>query len=349
MIAIFDKHSIEEYSAFLKKKHLSLDIYYNPLFLTLDAEMQKGELEIFTFLKSDFIFIYPFIKIPVPLNGFHKNLDISSPYGYCGPYANTKDFEFWHEAESNFLLHASKSKFVSEFCRYHYLFNQDKKFAINCENLKNRSLVVLNLERTFDNIWVSEFSGKTRNLTRKLAKENFQFESWETDASIEEFYQLYISTMDNAKASSFYYFDLAFMKKLKSRLKEKLRLFRVIKDGTTYAASMFFIEGSTITYYLSARNTTHIKVAGNNFLLAKTVEWAVENKLKLFNFGGGLKNDVTDSLFKFKKNFSTEICPFYIGKRIHDPRTYKKICDYYIRENGAIAYEQINHMVQFYR
>ena len=48
-----------------------------------------------------------------------------------------------------------------------------------------------------------------------------------------------------------------------------------------------------------------------------------ENNFKLLHLGGGRGKN--DSLFEFKKGFSNDIIPFYIGKMIFDMKTYKSL------------------------
>lgn len=324
-----------------------LDVYYDPSFLSCDAFMQGGEYEIFTIQKEHSVWIYPYILLPIKETNF---LDLSSPYGYAGPFCN--DEHFFDEAEQEFVKYIESKPIVSEFIRYHYEYNQSSsfRFKINCQNSINRTIVLLDTKSDFQTIWETAFSGTNRNLVRKLEKENFtwSFEDFELK-HLDFFPKMYDATMKNAQASSFYFFSKAFYEELIHQLGDKLKIAIVEKEGVIYSTALFFVCNAYVTYYLSARNLDFPKVTASNFLLSNVVQWAVEHQLKIINFGGGLSNSEEDRLFKFKTNFSKETRTFYIGKRIHKQDVYNTFVENYKLEKGEEAFEKVKNLLQFYR
>ena len=324
-----------------------LDIYYLPAFLTCDARMQGGEYEIFTVRSEKGVWIYPYILLPIPNSEW---FDVGSPYGYAGPFCT--DPELCEFAEKALLESFKERAIVTEFVRYHYAFNglEDQRFAHNCTNLENRTIVVLDTAQSTDVIWEQEFSGTNRNLVRKLEKEDytFHFRTFQ-EANSASFQAMYAATMQNANASDFYYFDAAFYSQLIAELGDQLKIATVEKEGVIFSTALFFLSGPFVTYYLSARNLDYPKVTASNFLLSKVAFWAAENGFKTLNFGGGLSNDPTDRLFKFKRNFSTKTASFYIGKRIHDSEKYAQLVLQFQQEHGVENYERLKHILQFYR
>ena len=79
-----------------------LDIYYDQNYLVCDAEMQNGEFEIFTVSKGQDVFIYPYIKLKI--NGKENRFDITSPYGYAGPFCTNE--KLFDESEKSFNAEA---------------------------------------------------------------------------------------------------------------------------------------------------------------------------------------------------------------------------------------------------
>lgn len=347
-LEIYNRHRAEEYETFLEVNDIHLDIYYSSKFLQLDAELQGGEFEIAVATNKNEHFIYPYIKISFEgsLEGYY---DISSPYGYCGPYATSE--KFLVEAEKLFILYASKSKFVTEFVRYHFLYNQENKFENQIKNLQNRRVVLLDLKASWEDIWMKEFSSTNRNLVRKLEKEGFTFSISATPepSAIKSFVSMYNETMKHANADEFYYFPEQYYYDLFQALKGNIYLASVKKDDEIYSSSLFFLESNMVNYYLSARNLNFSKIPAGNFLLSKTVEWAKQQGAYIFNFGGGTTNDEKDFLFRYKRNFSKTETDFYIGKRIHDLSAYEALKDKFVKDKGIEKFENVKHILQFYR
>jgi hypothetical protein len=343
---IFNESSKDDYLRLLHNLNLDLDIYYNPSFLLIDAKIQKGEYEIFCLIKTPDIFIYPYIKLKFNNTRFKSYFDITSPYGYCGPYSTSASILKNGEDE---LIKYLKNNCVTEFIRYHYLYNDKKKFKINVENSQNRSIVTLNLKLDLNTIWFEQFSSKNRNLIRKLENEKYSFTTTRNKEDLQCFIQMYFSTMKNVGANQFYFFKKSILENMFKLLENKICLVKVEKKNIVYGYAMFLLSGGIATYYLSARNINFPKIPATNYLLYKSAKLFKEKGVELLNFGGGLSNETNDSLFKFKKNFSKETKEFYIGKRIHNFKVYNEVSKKWIYINGLEEYEKKSKMLQFYR
>lgn len=104
-------------------------------------------------------------------------------------------------------------------------------------------------------------------------------------------------------------------------------LFNVIdSECEVVCSSIFFQYGDYFHYHLSGRNNKADNSA-NSFLIDRALDFAKNNGAKLFHLGGGRSSDADDSLFRFKKNFSKQILPFYIGKRIHNQAIYSQVVE----------------------
>nr|WP_294858253.1 peptidoglycan bridge formation glycyltransferase FemA/FemB family protein [uncultured Fluviicola sp.] len=344
-LRIYTKDTISLLEAKIAVFLKTLDIYYQPEFLACDAKMQNGEYEIAVCSKEDQIWIYPYILLPIEGTGY---FDLSSPYGYAGPVSNSTDITL--KAEELFLEYISnKQTVVTEFVRYHYLYNEQHFFQREIANLLNRRVVLVPTQDQ-ENIWMKEFSGTNRNLVRKLEKESF---TWSvapfTKEDVPAFDEAYRTTMIHSGADDFYFFSKEFYLEMIDKLGEKLLLAKVEKENEIYSSALFFVSGGIVTYYLSARNLNYPKVPGSNLLLSKMAFWAQENRMNILNFGGGLSLDENDHLFKFKSNFGKQVKDFHIGKRIHQPELYKKLQDQFIAKKGVSAYQKVKHILQFYR
>ena len=238
---------------------------------------------------------------------------------------------------------------IAEFIRYHYLYSVNNKFDIDIDNQINRNILILKLNKSWEDTFLEDFSGTARNLIRNTEKKGFQFIIDESFNCYKDFMNLYYRNMEYSSASSYYYFSESFFKKLKKNLKGKLMFTYLKKDGVIYCSSLFFLHSGIITYYLSGRNIDYPKIPSNHAILGGIVKWGIENRFRIINFGGGRTEDSKDTLLKFKSNFSKSVVPFYIGKRIHSPDIYDNIKKDYILKNGSEKYEKTKHLLQFYR
>ncbi len=332
---------LPEERSFLEK----LDIYYQPEFLVCDARMQDGHFEIAIYSEGNEIWVYPYIVLPIPNSDY---LDLSSPYGYAGPVASSESI--CEAAEKAFMAEiASRKNVVTEFVRYHYIYNETRFFEHNITNLLNRRVVVLHTNDR-EQVWMESFSGTNRNLVRKLQKEGYTWQvSVFAEQDVKAFQQAYQANMVHSGATDFYFFSDNFFLDLIQALGDKLLFAKVEKDGIVYASALFFISGNLATYYLSARNLEFPKVPASNLLLSEMAFWCVDHKIEAFNFGGGLSLDENDYLFKFKSNFSKEIRDFHIGKRIHQQGVYEDLQRQFIAKHGEVTFAKVRHILQFYR
>ncbi len=345
-INIFNKLNVLEYKNLLNKFNLNLDIYYQPNYLKIESTLVKGEFEIFTINNKNKIFIYPYIKVGFD-NEFSKYKDLISPYGYAGPFCN--DTSFFKVGESEFIEYIKKENIVSEFVRYHFLYNKNLRFSNNILNEHNRTNVIIDLRKEWNEILMNEVAINNRNYLNKLEKDKFVFEICKDEKSIEEFRILYNQTMKNVKADKSFFFNSAYFKKLFKGLKKNVKLARIVKNKTTYAGVIFFISGDIVELFLNCRNLKHQKISSTSALYLNIAKWAQSKGVKYLNLGGGITKLPTDPLFKFKKKLSKTYLPFYIGKRIHNKIIYKKIIDQYIKYHGEKKYKNNLHKLQFYR
>lgn len=344
-LQVYNQSDIDRLPAHIQAYLSTLDIYYQPGFLACDARMQGGTYELAVCTNETEIWVYPYIVLPIPETGY---FDISSPYGYAGPVATSEDI--LSEAEALFVAHiAERKEIITEFVRYHYLYNDTHFFTQNCTNILNRKVVVLPTNDP-EWIWTNEFSGTNRNLVRKLEKEGYEWQI--TPFALEDvsaFREAYRANMVHSGATDFYFFEESFFQDLIEQLGEQLLFAKVEKGGVIFASALFFVSGKIVTYYLSARNLEHPKVPASNLLLSKMAFWAAENGMKYLNFGGGLSLDENDFLFKFKSNFSKHTRDFYIGKRIHQSHIYTELQQQYISRYGEEAFGKVRAILQFYR
>jgi hypothetical protein len=345
-VRVFAANESGDYRALISRYALDLDVYYRMDLLAAEAARQQAQAEIFTLESGTGLFIYPYLKRPLPAP-FELYFDIISPYGYAGPYAS--DDATFAEGEECLLDHLTRKNTVSEFVRYHFLFNASRRFTQRIENSKNRTIVLLNTTAPWNRIWDEQFSKTNRNMVRKVEKAGFEIQFGFDADLLDEFMRHYSSTMARVNADESFIFPVDFYLRLSEGLGQDFFIARAIRGTDVAGTAMFLRSGSFLTYYLSARNPDYPEIPATNFILSKVAQWATDRRIEHFNIGGGLSDDAGDALFRFKRNFSQETAEFHVGKRIHNPDIYSQIREHWIRQHGLLAFEKRAHLLQFYR
>jgi hypothetical protein len=321
---------------------LDLDVAYRPELLACEADETGGTWEVLVADGAEGAFVYPYVLVPLPAP-WADRVDLVSPYGYAGPFA-TSDAAMAH-GETALLARCRELAPVTEFVRYHFAYNATRRFSTRITNLQNRRVVTVDLREDPARI---RSSATHRNLVGRLRREGYAVEWEDPIESIDEFVAMYHATMRNAGASSAYFFGAGYFRRLAERMRGRVALGRVRRDGVTFAAGLFLQSGGIASYHLSARNLEHPKVPATNLLLAGAIERARDAGARVMNLGGGRTNDPEDALFKFKRHFSDQIVDYWIGKRVHDPEKYASVAAEWTARGGDPAAAE-GPVLQFYR
>jgi lipid II:glycine glycyltransferase (peptidoglycan interpeptide bridge formation enzyme) len=99
------------------------------------------------------------------------------------------------------------------------------------------------------------------------------------------------------------------------------------KTGELVSGIMIMVYGIFAHYHLAARNSNVNTSGASNLLLDTAIKYAQSLGCNFFHFGGGTTSDPKNSLFQFKNNFSKTTIPFYIGKKVHNPKIYNIVSE----------------------
>lgn len=120
------------------------DVYYIPQYGKLCETLDGGEYKLVLFESSNGRIINPFIKRPVPwLINNEQYFDIITPYGYGGPIIieATDRERLKHEYSLAFGEYCKENKIVSEFIRFHPIFENYKDVDDTYEVVYSRHTV----------------------------------------------------------------------------------------------------------------------------------------------------------------------------------------------------------------
>lgn len=307
------------------------DIYFGYGYFELYKRHYGGEPEaIFWADKSIKIFWTHLIRDISKIEQFKdfKYYDLTTPYGYGGPLIITKtgnkekinkSLRDFFEDYKNYAL---KNNSVCEFIRFHPVFENQRFFndIFDVEYLND--VVIVDLSKDLEEIWKGIKKGHRYNI-KKSIREGCKVEviSNPHKKGIDNFIKIYYHTMDKNKASKKYYFPMEFLNDHFNLLNSIL--IEVKYNNRVIGTSMFILGGKIIHYHLSGAAYGLKSLYPSDLILWEAIKWAKENDFELLHLGGGRGKN--DSLFKFKKGFSDDINPFYIGKKIFDMKTYQAL------------------------
>lgn len=316
------------------------DIYYLRDYVSLYLK-DKEEIFEFKYEEDDKIFYNIAIKrkiekiLNIEVN--EDYYDLETAYGYGGLYTNSPDELFISKALEKYCKKCKEENIIAEFFRAH-VFNdfpikQKEFFDLN---IYDRDVVFVDLEQSKEKRWEG-YSSKIRNILRKCEKEL----SLEKSDNLEVFMSLYKETMDKNKANDFYYFDKNYYQKLLE--KKQVELYLVKKDNIVISCAFFMFCEDFAHYHLSANNYEYRKYNANYFILDKAFDLARQKGNKNFILGGGTTSTPDDTLFRFKKKFSSETKPFYISGKVYN----KEIYDKYVKLWEKQSKENIRYFLKY--
>lgn len=287
----------------------------------MDQQLKGGSAELFVSVRGGAFVLYPYVRRQILDSSLEGPCyDIETPYGYGGPVASLDDPELFECFEREFLDYCQKKRIIAEFIRFHPLLKNEELFKHNIEILHNRTTVWLDLKKSLDEIWMTDISKQNRNIIRKCKKNGLYVER---STDYREFREIYEETMQRVEAEKFYFFGESYYDGM--RHDPHYTLMRVRKSGETLACAVFMRQGIYFHYHLAGSRTEFLKLSPNNLLLWEAIKYAKKNGYEIMHFGGGLTDSQEDTLFRFKKKFSSEVADFYIGKRVHNQKAYQSL------------------------
>lgn len=327
-VKVFSLVQEKEWAQVIESFPLSCqDIYFTHLYAGLEETVQSGNAQCFFYSEGDYKGLITYFLRPIQETGF---FDVESFYGYGGPLINNKCDEFKARFEENWLDFCRQKGIVAEFCRFHPLINNHVLFQKNIKVLKNRATVLIDL--TQKDLWNESLSSKNRNMIRKSEKSGVFIEQLETDRGIDRFKDIYWITMDCLQADPYFYFSNQYFEKLKT-MGENIIVLGAVLNGELVAASLLLKWKYYFHYHLSGSLPQYRVYAPGNLLIWKAMNIARDAGCRVMHLGGGRTDLPDDTLFKFKKSFSSQTAQFYIGMRVHDRGVYNNLIGHWQEEN----------------
>lgn len=246
--------------------------------------------------------------------------DAMVPYGYGGPIIkgilDEKDIKNCID-EINSICRSQG--IISQFLRFHPLFDEQSVFYDYFDAKTFKSTIYIDTINE-EKIW-SNMDSSNRNMIRKAQKSGVTIE-FDKGERLDEFIDVYNSTMDSHNAEEYYYFNREYFEYLINEMCDNIIFAYSILEEKIIGASIFFYNKEYMHYHLSGTYREYKQYASTNLLLYEAAKWASQKGIKKLHLGGGISSE--DSLFKFKKKFNKYgIRDFYVGRLISNEEKYR--------------------------
>lgn len=306
------------------------DIYFEPDYARLyEEDLCKAEEYRFECEYGEITNLFLKREIGVSLNDGFKYYDIVTPYGYGGPIIhNTSDKGKLIAAYmEDFQTYTAKENIIAEFVRFHPILGNGVDFKDVYSVIYDRKTVGTNL--TYEDVIATEFSKhKRKDIRRILKNPDIRYEVEENPECLDDFVEIYYSTMDRDGADDYYYFDKGYFQNMLDAFKGHITTGKVFLGEMLIAMGIYFRYGKFLHAHLSGTLSEYLEYSPAYILKYALALYGHEKGYDVIHYGGGSTSDPDNSLFRFKKQFgqNTEF-DFYIAKKIWNSNVYKKICE----------------------
>ncbi len=205
------------------------------------------------------------------------------------------DIEITNEAFANVL-------FEEGFTR--------KPFSKNFEGVQPRFVFRLNIEgKTEDEVFAA-FHSKTRYNIRVAMKNNVEVKIEGRD-KLADFHRIMIET---GVRDDFVTRPLSYFERMYDCLGDHIRLYTAYYEGQPVAGTLAILYGDKVWYLYGASSNSSRNVMPNYLLQWSMIQWAVENKCRIYDFRG-VSGDIDETnplygLYRFKKGFGGDLTEF---------------------------------------
>ena len=297
------------------------DFYHTWEYHHLD---QTGEPILFVYEEHDVFIACPFIKRKIEHTEW---FDLTSVYGYSGPFSNQKISTIPNEIQLNFAQNfkdfLSTENYVSVFARLHPFLNQVELLSNLGGLIQNGKTIYIDLSTSLADqrnayhkrLWRQIKQLKNKNYVIKLSKESHE---------INRFGKMYQENMDRLSANPAYYFDQKYFYDLCHSNEIDCKLLAIYDESEMICAAIIGVSNSVIRNHLSATHVDYTKESPSKLLTDEISLIGRKINLKYFHLGGGLGGKF-DSLFDFKAYFSPLLLDDFIWCYIANEEIYQQL------------------------
>lgn len=266
--------------------------------------------------------LFPAVLRPLPPQLGRPGYDLTSPYGYGGPFlvAGTADgaAEFWAE----FAAWARGQGIVSAFSRLS-LFGDELLPVLPGVVRSSQRNVVVDLRPDADVLWRS-YEHKVRKNVNRARREGLEFEIDPTGETMAEFEAIYEATMERRDAAESYRFAGDFFARIRDELGGSFVVAGVRDAGKLVSTELALVAGDKVYSFLGGTLQEAFPKRPNDLLKHELISWSKAAGKNYFVLGGGYGSD--DGIFRYKASFAPGgQLPFSTWRYVVDPDGYQDL------------------------
>ena len=268
-------------------------------------------------------------KIDIVLPDSAQYYDIITPYGYGGPVIHTaSDKEkLIRSYMEDFQRFADRENIVDEFVRFHPIIGNGLDFKDAYHSVYDRKTVGTNL--TYEDVIGTEFSKhKRKDIRRILSNPGIRYEVNEHPEGLDDFVEIYYSTMDRDGADEYYYFSPTYFRDMYQKFRDHITTGKVFLDDKLIAMGVYFRYGKYLHAHLSGTLSEYLSYSPAYILKYALAIYGHEKGYEVIHYGGGSSRSEDNGLYKFKRDFGRNtVFDYYIARKIWNGEVYRKLCE----------------------
>lgn len=306
------------------------DIYFEPDYARLYETDDNKAVE-YSFECEYGIITNLFLKrnVDIQISDGIQYYDLVTPYGYGGPviHSATDKEKLIAAYMENFKSFTARENIIAEFVRFHPIIGNALDFKEAYKAIYDRKTVGTTL--TYEDVIGTEFSKHKRKDIRRIFKNpEIRYEIDENPTSLDDFVEIYYSTMDRDGADDYYYFDKFYFQHMLESFRGHITTGKVFLGEKLIAMGVYFRYGKYLHAHLSGTISEYLKYSPAYILKYALAIYGHEKGYEVIHYGGGSSRSEENGLYKFKREFGKNtIFDFYIAKKVWNEEVYKSICD----------------------
>ncbi|HEV2070671.1 MAG TPA: GNAT family N-acetyltransferase [Acidimicrobiales bacterium] len=297
------------------------DVHQLPGWAVASAKADEGEPCAVVVTEGAATCLAPFLRRPIT----GELWDAVSPYGYSGPVWSPG---LTSQARAKLLQRAAAAVgdagAVSWFVRLHPMLETVDPVEGGVV-VDHGPTVAVDLATPADLRWKSLRSGHRGDITR-ARREGCAVELDHDLSGIDEFARLYHETMERIGSSDYYRFGVEYFEALRTELGGRIVLACARLDGELVGGALFTVSDSSglVGYHLSGSAPMSSNLQSAKLIIDRMQQWAADEGFGALHLGGGL-GAAEDSLFRFKRGFSSWTHRFRTIRFVLDATRYAKL------------------------
>ncbi|VEI57212.1 methicillin resistance protein [Pasteurella multocida] len=300
------------------------DIYHMSGWIKSSELIDKGEAKGLIISMDDKKLLFPLIIRKID----DIYWDITSTYGYSGVLHSDN----LTEDEINYMLNETinylkSQNCVSWFIRLHPILNKNWQSQVG-HIIEHGPTLSSDLTKTEEEHW-SETQVRHRRGIKRALNEGCTIKVEKlTKENIEIFYDIYEETMRTLGASDFYFFSKAYYFSLANLLEKNIILITAFNSSNKPIASSIYTlceKTGIMQHHLGGTLDDYRYLQPSKLITHEARSWGRKNHYKVLHFGGGL-GAKKDSLYEYKKGFSSNEHLFRSQRIIINNDIYQKLC-----------------------